>query len=44
MADFYTYTKKRGEVGYRQPVFSDTEVKVIGFLPTQKEGLGENHL
>ena len=44
MGDFFTYQKKRGEVGYRPPAFSDTEVKVLGFLPTQREGLDENHL
>ena len=44
MTEYYTYTKKRGEVGSKPAIFTDTECKVMGFLPTQNQGLGPNHL
>lgn len=44
MTDYLAYTKKRKEFGHK-PEFTETEVKVIGFLPTQRtEDLGPNYV
>ena len=44
MTDYLAYTKKRKEFG-QKPEFGDTETKVIGFLPNQRDqDLGPNHV
>jgi len=44
MTDYLAYTKKRKEFGHK-PEFGDTETKVIGFLPSNRnEDLGPNYV
>lgn len=44
MTEYYTYQKKKIDVGSKPAIFHDTEVKVMGFLPTQQQGLSANHI
>ena len=47
MSEFYSYPKKRRDVGQPYAAFQDTDVKVMGYLPTQStqaQGLGPNHV
>lgn len=45
MSDFFSYQKKRRDVGQPYAPFQDTDVKVMGYLPTQStQGLGPNHV
>lgn len=47
MSDLFTYPKKKRDVGLPYNPFQDTEVKVVGFMPTQQQQsqeFGANHL
>ncbi len=47
MSDFYSYQKRKRDVGLPYNPFQDTEVKVVGYMPSQQQQsqeFGPNHL